>query len=46
MHTPNPDLFGGIPGAYPLWGYYCHGTLPNWPVKFFIDALIEKQELG
>jgi folate-dependent phosphoribosylglycinamide formyltransferase PurN len=36
---------GGIPGSDPPWGDYIRGAFPNWAVKFFVDALIEKRRV-
>jgi hypothetical protein len=35
-------FFGAIPGSYPLNGHYHPFEFPNWPVKFFADAIIRK----
>jgi len=35
-----PALSGGITGSWPISGGYCPYEIPNWSVKFFIDALI------
>jgi hypothetical protein len=40
----NPGIRGGIPGSYPIWGKYAILSYPNWAAKFFVDALILKQE--
>ena len=45
MHLRNPGLQGGIAGSAPIWGDYLHFALPNWAVKFFIDALLMKKEV-
>jgi hypothetical protein len=45
MRNRNPGLFGGIPGSDPVHGDYIEGALPNWAVKFFIDALLEKRRV-
>lgn len=37
-------LNGGLPGSAPIYGRYMRGAIPNWGVKFFIDAIIEKQK--
>ncbi len=39
-------LRGGLPGSDPIWGSYMRASLPNWGVKFFIDAINEKQKSG
>lgn len=45
LHSPNPNLRGGIPGADPVWGSYQAGVMPSWSAKFFIDALLRKAEI-
>lgn len=35
-----PALSGGISGSWPISGGYCPYEIPNWSVKFFVDALI------
>lgn len=35
-------LNGLLPGSWPVYGPYAHASLPNWPAKFFLDALIVK----
>jgi hypothetical protein len=37
-------LNGGLPGSAPIYGRYMRGAIPNWGVKFFIDAILEKQK--
>ncbi|MGE5538259.1 MAG: prenyltransferase/squalene oxidase repeat-containing protein [Gemmatimonas sp.] len=34
-------LHGGVPGSAPITGRYMRAAIPNWGVKFFIDALLE-----
>ena len=36
------NLQGGLWGSDPPWGRYMRLSIPNWGVKFFIDALLEK----
>jgi hypothetical protein len=36
--------FGGIKGSFPIYGRYAPLQYPNWATKFFIDALLAKQE--
>jgi hypothetical protein len=31
---------GGIPGSHPTWGRYLSRVYPNWPAKFYADALL------
>jgi hypothetical protein len=38
--TANADLRGAIKGSHPVWGGYAPFSLPNWPAKFFVDAML------
>ena len=40
----NNWLDGGIQGSFPLWGSYQEFDIVNWGVKFFIDALLLKND--
>ena len=40
IHTSNPDIRGAIKGSFPIWGKYAPLSFPNWPAKFFIDAML------
>lgn len=40
-----PDLHGGLLGSYPWWGVYFPWAIPNWGNKFFIDALILRENI-
>lgn len=40
IHTVNPDIRGAIKGSYPIWGRYAPLSFPNWPAKFFVDAML------
>jgi hypothetical protein len=40
----DPRLQGGLFGSAPLWGRYMRLAIPNWGVKFFIDALLLSDE--
>jgi len=44
MRSSDPGICGGIPGSAPVWGGYLYMSFPNWAAKFFIDALLAKQE--
>lgn len=47
-HQPlnaTPDIQGGLPGSYPIFGRYLYLRYPNWGVKFFADALLIFEEL-
>ena len=35
----NPGIRGGIPGGFPIYGWYAPFCFPNWASKFFVDAL-------
>ncbi|MBK3774376.1 hypothetical protein GAY31_09410 [Azospirillum brasilense] len=36
------NVLGGLPGSYPIDGFYAAGSIPNWGVKFFVDALLQR----
>lgn len=38
--TSNQNVRGAIKGSQPVWGTYSPMTFPNWPTKFFIDAML------
>lgn len=38
--SDDPHVTGGISGSWPISGKYCSYDIPNWAVKFFVDALI------
>jgi len=38
--TRNQDVRGAIKGSQPVWGAYSRFTFPNWPTKFFVDAML------
>ncbi|MBS0322930.1 MAG: hypothetical protein JSR19_03670 [Proteobacteria bacterium] len=40
IHTTNQNIRGAIKGSFPIWGRYAPMSFPNWPTKFFIDALL------
>ena len=44
MESHDPGIRGGIPGSAPIWGDYLYMALPNWAAKFYVDALIAKQQ--
>ena len=48
LSSSNTGIKGGIPGAYPIYGWYAPFAYPNWASKFFIDALMieEKKEFA
>lgn len=40
IHTANLDIRGAIKGSHPIWGKYAPLSFPNWPAKFFVDAML------
>lgn len=38
--TGPADIRGAIKGSHPIWGRYAPLGYPNWPTKFFVDALL------
>lgn len=40
IHTDNPNIRGAIKGSFPIWGRYAPLSFPNWPAKFFVDAML------
>lgn len=40
IHTTNLNIRGAIKGSQPIWGKYAPLTFPNWPAKFFVDAML------
>jgi len=40
IHTRNTAVHGAIKGSYPIWGRYAPMSFPNWPAKFFVDAML------
>jgi len=41
LRSSDPSVNGGITGSWPLRGKYNPFEIPNWGVKFFIDAILE-----
>jgi len=40
LNSKNWGIYGGIKGAYPIYGWYAPFSYINWAVKFFIDGLM------
>jgi uncharacterized protein YyaL (SSP411 family) len=40
IHVANADIRGAVKGSQPIWGRYAPLTFPNWPAKFFVDAML------
>jgi len=40
IYTGNLDIRGAIKGSFPIWGQYAPLSFPNWPAKFFVDAML------
>ncbi len=38
--TGPDEIRGAIKGSHPIWGRYAPLGYPNWPTKFFVDALL------
>ncbi len=38
--TGPDEIRGAIKGSHPVWGRYAPLGYPNWPTKFFVDALL------
>lgn len=45
VFSSNKNISGTLPGSIPIYGNYLRCAFPNWGVKFFIDALLEKGDL-
>ncbi len=45
IQTTNANLYGAISGSQPLWGEYERFKTPNWAAKFFIDAILQMEEI-
>jgi hypothetical protein len=41
----DPRLQGGLFGSAPFWGRYMRLAIPNWGVKFLIDAMLEAEDI-
>lgn len=44
LTSANPGIAGGVSASYPIWGRYNPYTYPNWPPKFYADALMTMAE--
>lgn len=44
LSSSNQGIKGGIPGAYPIYGWYAPFAYPNWAAKFFIDSLMLEED--
>lgn len=40
IETPDLNIRGAIKGSQPIWGRYAPLSFPNWPAKFFVDAML------
>jgi hypothetical protein len=40
MSGSGDALRGGLPGSYPVWGFYAPLKLPSWATKYFLDLLL------
>jgi len=41
--TKDGNVNGAIKGSHPIWGKYTPLAYPNWATKFFIEALLYKE---
>lgn len=41
LGSRHPGIRGGVAASYPIWGRYNPYTFPNWPPKFYADALMD-----
>lgn len=46
VHSSNPAIRGAIKGSQPVWGSYAPLSFPNWPAKFFVDAMLLRNRLS
>ncbi|MDB4347294.1 glycoside hydrolase family 127 protein [Bacteroidia bacterium] len=44
IKTGPATVKGGITGSMPVYGDYCPHQIPNWAVKFYIDALLLQEQ--
>ena len=44
IKTENLNIKGAVKGSEPIWGGYTPLAYPNWATKFFIEALLLKEE--
>ena len=44
IRNPDPRLRGGVPGSWPVWGYYGRLRILNWATKYLVDALTLERE--
>ena len=42
LFASTPGLDGGLFGSAPVWGHYMRWSIPNWGVKYLIDALLSE----
>ncbi len=41
-----PEVHGGLLGSFPIYGGYHPYSIPNWAVKFLLDALLLRQTIA
>jgi len=44
IKTTDENVNGAIKGSHPIWGKYTPLAYPNWATKFFIDAMLLKEQ--
>ncbi len=45
MAPGRKNMYGGLTGSHPWNGPYFSWAIPNWPQKFFIDALLLRERI-
>jgi hypothetical protein len=45
LGDPTAPYYGAIAGSFPIYGRYAPLQYPNWAAKFFVDALIAKEQV-
>lgn len=40
----NPAVRGGVTGSWPVWAEYGRHSVLSWATKFFLDALLIRQD--
>ena len=46
LSSSNEGIKGGIPGAFPIFGWYAPFCFTNWAAKFFVDSLMLEDNPG
>jgi hypothetical protein len=46
IETQDSGVRGGIKGSQPIWGRYAPLSFPNWAPKFFVEAMLLREQLA